>query len=183
MPIKDEDVAALAVLLAPERLAVLNALTGSTRTAIELHQETVRLGASLMNVIASIEIALRNAICENLSKHFVAGGWLLNPPAPFQWREVERKKIALALDSARRSEYAKLSQADKHALDLLAFPNGRPPNLSTWTERRRGERTFRLRTARWSLNLRSTSGNVYAVHTTSTLSGSQRLGRYFRIRR
>lgn len=130
MPIEDIDTAPLTVLLSPERLGALNHLTGNIKSAIKLHQETLQLGAALMNVIASIEIALRNAICENLGQHFGIAGWLLNPPAPFQWKEPERNKIRLALDSARRAEYSKLSQADKHALDALAFPDGRPAHLS-----------------------------------------------------
>lgn len=36
----------------------------------------------------------------------------------------------MAHDSARRAEYSKLTQAQKHALDALAYPNGRPPNKS-----------------------------------------------------
>lgn len=130
MPIEQTDTAALTLLLSPERLGLLSQLTGNVKAAIELHQETLRLGAALMNITASIEIALRNAICENLGQHFAVAGWLLNPPAPFQWKITEAKKIKLALDSARKSEYAKLSQTEKHALDALAFPNGRPAHLS-----------------------------------------------------
>lgn len=130
MPIEDVDIAPLTVLLSPDRLGTLNQLTGNIKSSIELHQETLRLGAALMNVIASIEIALRNAICENLGQHFGVAGWLLNPPASFQWRATERSKITQALDSARRAEYSKLSQAEKHALDTFAFPNGRPEHLS-----------------------------------------------------
>jgi len=130
MQIDEADVAALTVLLSPERLGALNLLTGDVQSAIELHQETLRLGAALMNITAIIEIALRNSFCENLSQHFGVAHWLLTPPAPFVWREPEANKISMALDSARRAEYSKLSQADKHALDVLAFPNGKPPNLS-----------------------------------------------------
>ncbi|MEO5808203.1 hypothetical protein [Devosia sp.] len=102
---EDADLAALTVLLSPERLGSLNALTGNVSAAVELHQETLRLGAALMNVTASIEIALRNAICENLAQHFGAAGWLLAPPAPFHWKEAEANKIKQALESARRGEY------------------------------------------------------------------------------
>jgi hypothetical protein len=130
MPINDEDIAQLALFLSPERLGALTALTGNVKAAIELHQETLRLGASLMNITAVVEISLRNAVCENLGKHFGTAGWLLAPPASFKWKEPESKKIKLALDSARRAQYSKLSQADKHALDDLAFPNGRPALLS-----------------------------------------------------
>jgi hypothetical protein len=100
------------------------------QTAIELHQETLRLGASLMSVTATVEIALRNSVCENLSHHFGVPNWLLQPPVPFQWRLPEQKKITMALDSARRAEYSKLTQAQKGALDALAYPRGRPPNVS-----------------------------------------------------
>ncbi|MFY8153163.1 MAG: hypothetical protein ACOVOI_13855, partial [Hyphomicrobiales bacterium] len=62
MALEDSDIAAIAVLLSPERLAALTALTGSTRMAVELHQATLSLNAELMNVIASIELALRNTV-------------------------------------------------------------------------------------------------------------------------
>lgn len=130
MTINSGDVAALTLMLSPERLTALIALTGSAQTAIELHQETLQLGASLMNVTATVEIALRNSVCENLSQHFGVSNWLLQPPVPFQWREPERKKITAAQDSARRAEYSKLSQAGKAGLDTLAYPRGRPPNTS-----------------------------------------------------
>jgi hypothetical protein len=140
LPIEDADLAEITKLLSPERLSNLHQLTGNSRMAIEFHQKTLRLGADLMNIIAVIEIALRNSICENLGQHFGQADWLLNPPPPFQWKESERNKIGQALDSARRAEYSKLSQADKHALDALAFPNGRPANLPH-TQRSKRRRT------------------------------------------
>lgn len=36
----------------------------------------------------------------------------------------------MAVDSAKRAEYSKLSQAQKAALDALAYPAGRPANTS-----------------------------------------------------
>jgi hypothetical protein len=140
MALEDADIGPVTILLSPERLAALTALTGSARIAIELHQETLNLSASLMNVIASIEPALRNTVCENLTVHFGAPGWLIRPTAPFQWKSVENKIIQKALDSARRAEYSKMTQAEKAALDTKAFPNGRPPNtshLKRATQRRR----------------------------------------------
>jgi hypothetical protein len=50
MAIVSTDEAAVTLLLSSERLGALTQLTGSVQTAIELHQETLRLGASLMNV-------------------------------------------------------------------------------------------------------------------------------------
>lgn len=130
MPLNPAQIAALTLYLSPERLGKLVQLTGSTEQAIELHQESLRLGAALMNVTATVEIALRNAICENLGHYFAAPNWLIQPPVHFQWRREEQEKITKALDSARRAEYSKLSQADKAALDGLAYPHGRPANTS-----------------------------------------------------
>jgi hypothetical protein len=120
------DVADLTRMLSAERLRALAALAGSAQIAIELHQETLRVGASLMTVIATIEIALRNTVCENLNQHFAVSNWLRQPPVPFQWRPPELKKATMAHDSARRAEYSKLTQAQKHALEAGAYPDGRP---------------------------------------------------------
>ena len=49
---------------------------------------------------------------------------------PFQWLPEDRDKITKALDSARRAAYSKMTQAQKGALDALAYPNGRPPGTS-----------------------------------------------------
>lgn len=130
MAIDPFDIPTVMRLLSPERLKALKHLTGSDSAAIELHQETLRLGSALMHVTATVEIALRNAVCENLGHHFGVPSWLTQTPVTFQWREPERKKIEQALDSARRAEYSKLSQAEKGALDILAYPQGRPPNTS-----------------------------------------------------
>jgi hypothetical protein len=130
MPLNDADIANVTLMLSPERLAALMNLTGSARVAVELHQETLALSASLMNVIASIEISLRNSVSENLSNYFGNPSWLLNPPANFQWKIEEQKKIVMAVNSARRAEYSKLTNAEKVALDALAFPQGMPPGLS-----------------------------------------------------
>lgn len=130
MAFNDEDVPHILALFSAERLGKLSELTGSSRAAIELHQETLIAGAALMSVIATVEIAVRNAVCDNLSQHFGVPNWLIAPPAPFTWRAPERDKGSKALESARRAEYAKLTQAEKSALDGLAYPNGRPANLS-----------------------------------------------------
>lgn len=130
MPIEEKDIPVITVQLSPERLGKLSQLTGSARAAIELHQDTLKLGCALMSVTATIEIALRNSVCENLSEHFGVAGWLHQPPFPFRWKEPERGKVSSARDSARRAEYAKLSQNEKSRLDQIAFPDGRPGDLS-----------------------------------------------------
>lgn len=125
-----DDTLTITRFLSRARLASLIELTGSATEAIALHQETLRVGSGLMNVIATVEIAVRNAVGENLAHYFGVDHWLTQTPVHFKWREPERKKIEQALDSARRAEYSKLSQAGKADLDALAYPGGRPPNTS-----------------------------------------------------
>jgi hypothetical protein len=117
-------------LLSHERLHGLLQLTGSEAAAIDLHQQTLGVSGDLMRMIATTEIALRNAIALNLGRHFGVPNWLQQPPVSFQWRDMERKKIVLAVDSAKRAEYSKYTQAQKASLDLGAYPNGRPPHVS-----------------------------------------------------
>lgn len=130
MPLEETDVAAITLLLSPERLSKLTALTGSARIAIDLHQDTLSLNSDLMKIVATIELALRNSICANLTVYFGCPGWIIRPTAPFQWRPQENGKVQSALDSARRAEYSKMTQAQKGALDTLAYPNGRPSGKS-----------------------------------------------------
>ena len=104
MALQDDDIGAVTLFLSPERLGKLTRLTGSAKDAIELHQETLSLGVSLMNVIATVEISLRNSICENLSQYFRTPDWLQNPPAPFAWKKDDRNKAPEALKNARRAE-------------------------------------------------------------------------------
>ena len=128
--IRAHDIEPLTALLSRERLSALIQLTGSSECAINLHQETLRLGAALMHVIATVEIAIRNAVCDCLEQQFNTPQWLTQPPHSFAWKDPERKKINLAVDSAQRAEYSKLSQSKKAALEVLAYPYGRPQNLS-----------------------------------------------------
>lgn len=83
--LSDEEIAAVAVLLSSERLSTFERLAGSNRGAIALHQEMLRLGASLMTVTAVVEIALRNAVCDRLTEHFGTADWLRRPPSHFRW--------------------------------------------------------------------------------------------------
>lgn len=126
MRIEPADLPELTAALSLERLGKLIKLTRSPAEAIALHQKTLRLSAALMFLTATIEIALRNTISDNLHRHFGVVNWLQQPPISFRWRDEEIGKIKQAIDSARRSEYAKLSQAEKTTLDALAYPNGRP---------------------------------------------------------
>lgn len=122
-----QEITALVGMLSAERLAKLTAISGSQQEALELHQQTLQLNSSTMVVVATVEIAIRNAVCQNLDVHFGTNTWLTAPPVHFSWRRTERDKISNAVDSAKRAEYSKLTQAQKSALDTLAYPTGRPP--------------------------------------------------------
>ena len=126
MELLEHDIAAISIFLSIERLATFHLITGSTKEAILLHQQTLEFGTMLMKVTAVIEIAIRNAICERITNQFGGGGWLRNPPAPFIWDESEKNKIRDAERSARKSIYSKKTQAEKKALDILAYPGGIP---------------------------------------------------------
>ncbi len=121
------EIAALVGMLSAERLAKLVAITGSQKEALEVHQQVLQLNSSTMVVVATVEIAIRNSVCDNLEAHFNVANWLTAPPVPFAWKRLEAGKVSQALDSAKRAEYSKLTQAQKAALDVVAFPAGRPP--------------------------------------------------------
>lgn len=125
----DEEITAIAALLSGERLGTFQAMAGSTRAAVALHQEMLQLAGALMSVTAVVEIALRNAVCDKLTEYFGIEGWLRRPPAPFMWKDEERGKIEAAVRSAQRAAYTKLNASDKRALDEVAFRRGVPPGL------------------------------------------------------
>lgn len=127
MDLLDHDIASISAFLSSERLATFQAITGSTKEAILLHQQMLQFGTTLMSVTAVIEIAIRNAICERITALLGGGGWLRTPPAPFAWEPSEKSKIGQAEASARKAAYAKMPHAMKKSLDPVAFPHGIPP--------------------------------------------------------
>jgi hypothetical protein len=130
MQLSDEALASVTTLLSGDRLAQFLALSGSLRPAVELHQQTLRVGGSLMCVIAVVEIALRNTISDALTAYFGTGDWPRHPRAPFVWRDPEKTRIGQAIASAQRAAYAKLDTAAKHAIDARVFRNGVPAYLT-----------------------------------------------------
>ena len=126
MDLLDHDIASISAFLSSERLATFQAITGSTKEAILLHQQMLQFGTRLMSVTAVIEIAIRNAICERITMLLGGGGWLRTPPAPFSWDPSEKSKIGQTETSARKAAYAKMPHSTKKSLDLLAFPKGVP---------------------------------------------------------
>lgn len=125
----ERDIAEIALFISSERLAAFRAIAGNERDAILIHQQVLAVGTGLAAVIAVIEIALRNTVCEHLRSAFGIPGWLQAPPAPFTWGDEEASKIKEAERHAQRACYAKLNNTQKRALDLIAYPAGVPVNI------------------------------------------------------
>lgn len=125
----ESDITQIKALISEERLGTFRNLTQTDDNAIELYQATMMLGGALMSVTGVVEVALRNAVCNQLQANFGIPDWLRNPPANFSWAESERTKIRNAEKQAQRDAYSKLSNADKQALDANAYPHGVPPNI------------------------------------------------------
>lgn len=128
--IPDEKLPDAISLLSAERLGVYTSITGEVLAAIELHNLMLQTSAALMPVTGLIEIALRNAICDRLSRHFETADWLQNPPPPFSWRGEESDALRKAKRHVQQAGYAKRNQFQKRQLDRLAFPDGVPDGLS-----------------------------------------------------
>ena len=131
-PINFKQIDELKILLSEERLKRFISLTGSDKKAIEFHQESLKIGASLIGIIATIEIALRNTITRNLDCYFGNNDWLQPGfnKQKFKWQEKECKKIKDVISSLKREKYTKLSEAEKEALDKSIWPKGLPDRIT-----------------------------------------------------
>lgn len=126
----ESDIARIKELISEERLGTFRSLTKSDDDAIELHQATMMLGGALMSVTGIVEIALRNAVCNQLRTDFGLPNWLRQPPRPFSWASLEKNNIDKAEMQAQRIAYSKLNNRDKQALDTDAYPIGVPELIS-----------------------------------------------------
>ncbi|MCO6186774.1 Abi family protein [Rhizobium sp. L1K21] len=123
------DVLAIKALISEERLGTFRSITHSDEDAIELHQASMLLSSSLMSVTGMLEIAMRNAVCNQIHQDYGVVDFLRAPPTGLHWHALEKKKIDEAEAQARRAAYSKLETAQKEALDAIAFPQGVPPNI------------------------------------------------------
>ena len=114
---------------------------GDEAAAIELHQESLRIGGALMGVIGTIEIALRNAVVNKLNQRFGIGKWLVEAPEEFTWAENDKKRIIGARKYARYEKYAKLNQRNKRALDSTVNSRQSDPDQRRAVRSRRLEYT------------------------------------------
>jgi hypothetical protein len=126
----DDDTAIVAGYISSERLQRFVNHSGNVRAAVQIHQHLLQVASALAPVIAMIEIALRNVICEKLTVAFGTNDWLRDPLTNFKWRQEEFKKIQQSVRNAQRAEYAKKTNSEKIALDVLAYPTGVPAGTS-----------------------------------------------------
>ena len=146
MSMTDDELRKAAALISAERLAAFVAITGTERDALDVHHQTMEVGAALMPVTGLIEVALRNDIAERLRVLFGVPDWLNNPPAPLAWRGEETASLTRAIRQGQRAEYAKLTNAAKKALDAVAYPQGIPPGTSHEDRAKARQRAIQITT-------------------------------------
>lgn len=112
--------------ISAERLGTFAPKTDRLDRAIALHNQTLQMGASLMSMIALLELALRNATNQRLTEDFGDPDWLLPGHSAVRLLPFEVSALRTAMTHARKAAYAKLSYKGKSALDAQAFPNGIP---------------------------------------------------------
>lgn len=142
--LSDDELAQVARWLSSERLATFLRIAGTERDAFDLHQQMLAVGGAFMPVLGLIEIALRNAASERLRRLFESPDWLNNPPAPFVWRGEERQSLTKAVRQGQRAEYAKLTNAQKKALDAVAYPGGIPEDVDHEARARARQRAITI---------------------------------------
>lgn len=116
--------------ISAERLGTFAPKTDRQDRAIALHNQTLQMGASLMSMIALLELALRNATNQRLSDDFGDPDWLLPGHSAVGLLDFERSAVRTAMAHARKAAYAKLSYREKSALDAQAFPEGIPEGMA-----------------------------------------------------
>lgn len=100
-------------LISVERLATFEGFTDTRERAIALHHQTLQLGASLMSLIALLELALRNSTDQHLIEKFSDRQWLLPGRAAVPLKPRETEAAAKAYDHARRAAQSKIIQQIK----------------------------------------------------------------------
>lgn len=113
-----------------ERLRTYREQTDSQKKAIALHNHTLQLGASLMAMIALLELSIRNVTNQQLIEEFGDEDWLLPSHKSLPLKPRDSKLISTAYSHAQKAIYSKLTHKQKTDLDAEAYPNGIPPNAT-----------------------------------------------------
>ncbi len=112
MTINETDIDAIIELLSKQRLSPITEFVKSKKLVIDIHQEILSLNGTLMSIVATIEIALRNTVYQNLNQYFNANNRLFQPPVPFEWRDAEKGKLTKALNHAKDAVRSKATIKD-----------------------------------------------------------------------
>lgn len=96
-------------LISSERLRTFERQTDTQARAVALHNQTLQLGASLMSLIALLELALRNSTNQRLVDDFGDPDWLLPGHNAVPLKPREQATISDATDYARRAAQSKLN--------------------------------------------------------------------------
>lgn len=129
--LNSNDFQQIEILISDVRLEKFINLTKSRtkEDGTELHQASMTLGSSIMAVTSIIEVAIRNASCNEIDKFFNVNNWFYVNPPNFRWATSESTAIRKAIEIFQREEYSKKNASQKSALDSLAYPNGIPTGI------------------------------------------------------
>jgi len=116
--------------ISTERLKTYQDRTDRHKKAVALHNHTLQLGASLMAMIALLELSLRNVTNKRLTEDFGDPDWLLPGHTALPLKSHEQSAIRKAYGLAQKAAYARLGHREKRYMDAFAFPAGVPANLS-----------------------------------------------------
>lgn len=130
MKIKATSVPDAIRMISPERFREFQAFTGSDSHGVTLHQHSTCVSGGFMPLVALTEIALRNCVNEAMARHLGVQDWLLMQPLSAVLKPEEVNRVNKGIRDAQRAMYAKLTNQEKVALDVLAFPNGVPANIT-----------------------------------------------------
>jgi hypothetical protein len=128
--------------ISTERLKTFEIHTDRQEKAIALHNHTLQLGASLMSMIALLELSLRNSTNQKLVEGFGDADWLLPGRTVVPLSKTEQSKVKEAAGNAQKAAYSKLNYREKEFLNVFAFPAGLPPNIKHKTEVKKRQALF-----------------------------------------
>jgi hypothetical protein len=114
--LNEDEIEVVKFLISEERLNTFRKITFSDVDAIELHQASMNLAGTLICILGTIEVALRNAVCHRIRNDYEIEDFLRNPPRSIHWQTLENSQIQTAIKYAQKAIYSKMENEDKTAL-------------------------------------------------------------------
>jgi hypothetical protein len=128
--INENDANEILDILSIERVGPWRRKGYSDQAILSIHHQAICVGAAMWPIIGLVEVALRNSVYDNLQNTFGVPGWMRNGATPFRLCDEDAQVVKVALGHAQRAMYGKMTPKQQRALDVLAFPNGVPSNIS-----------------------------------------------------